>query len=412
MPAIRRSSARLAGKANAATSVESQFQVQDNGQAGANSPAKTTRRRKIVSTASDSAAGPSENANQNPQISTSIPCAYGQRIDEEVVVPAVLSFNFEEAKQHLIQVDQRFEDLFAKMAYSYNEVQLKSSPSALATSILGQQISWLAARSITHKFIRLYDASLPEKPTDEERQAITFFPTPYQVAHTDIAILRTAGLSARKAEYIQDLAARFADGRLSTQKLLEADDEQLAQMLIEVRGIGRWTVDMFAIFSLRRPDILPVGDLGVQRGVVRWFLSLHSPLHSYSLSPQKLSGAATPKAKKNDESLKADAGQPSQLEDKNEEAGASSVVPGASAGAEDLPSIPPAFTPSIKKTLDKIGGKPDPLPAGIEIGLLKGRLDGKKIKGAFLTPQEMVALTECWKPYRSLGVYYMWSLGE
>jgi len=80
----------------------------------------------------------------------------------------------------------------------------------------GQQISWLAARSIVHRFIRLYDASLPEKPTDEEyvglnqeiscliscrRRAITFFPTPSQVVNTELAVLRTAGLSARKAEY-------------------------------------------------------------------------------------------------------------------------------------------------------------------------------------------------------------------
>jgi len=155
-------------------------------------------------------------------------------------VPAVLTFNLEEARDYLIQVDHRFEDLFDRMKCKPFENLEQVHPfRALATSILGQQISWLAARSITHKFIRLYDPSLPEKPTDEERRAITSFPTPHQVANTEIAILRTAGLSARKAEYIQDLAARFADGRLSTKKLLEADDEQLAQMLIEVRGIGR-----------------------------------------------------------------------------------------------------------------------------------------------------------------------------
>jgi hypothetical protein len=91
------------------------------------------------------------------------------------------------------------------------------------------------------------------------RKAITYFPSPFQVANTQISVLRTAGLSVRKAEYgeffclagsgrvskcyfhapVQDLATRFADGRLSTQKLLEADDDELARMLIEVRGIGR-----------------------------------------------------------------------------------------------------------------------------------------------------------------------------
>jgi len=78
----------------------------------------------------------------------------------------------------------------------------------------------------------------------------------------DAATLRTAGLSARKADYVQDLSARFADGRLSTQKLLEANDDELAQMLIEVRGIGRWTVDMFAIFFSPSPRYSPRWRLG------------------------------------------------------------------------------------------------------------------------------------------------------
>ncbi|KAF9461284.1 DNA glycosylase [Collybia nuda] len=311
---------------------------------------------------------------------------------------------------------------------------------ALVTSILGQQISWLAARSINHRFVRLYDSSLPEKPTDYEalKSSTSFFPSPEQVSKTDVATLRSAGLSTRKAEYVQDLASRFADGRLSTQKLVNADDEKLAQMLIEVRGIGRWTVDMFAIFSLRRPDILPVGDLGIQRGLVRWFLSLHSPSHSYSISPQKVGGQSTtkkttkkgPKGKEetvtltlsNDDelptfenSLKQTHAPPTEVLD----------IP-LPLISFDLPvisedsggvTIPPAFTPSIKKTLDKpavdAGSQPVPLPPGIDVGLLKSRLDGKKkIKGAFLTPKEMEDLTECWKPYRSLGVYYMWSLAD
>jgi len=275
----------------------------------------------------------------------------------------------------------------------------------------------LAARSITHKFIRLYDPTLPERPTDEERKAITSFPSPTQVANTDVTILRTAGLSSRKAEYVKDLATRFADGRLSTQKLLEADDYELARMLIEVRGIGRWTVDMFAIFSLRRPDILPVGDLGVQRGMLLWFLSLHSSLHSYSISPEKVGGSATPKKEKKIKSNTKETDENGDDTNLND-AGTSSVLPGTSGSAtEDMPAIPPAFTPSIKKTLEKSplspGRKRACLPSGIDVALLKGRLDGKKkVKGAFLTPQEMAALTECWKPYRSLGVYYMWSLAE
>uniref|UniRef100_A0A8H7Y807 HhH-GPD domain-containing protein n=1 Tax=Psilocybe cubensis TaxID=181762 RepID=A0A8H7Y807_PSICU len=337
-----------------------------------------------------------------------VPKPSSEEEEEEVVfVPAVLSFDLEEAKRHLIQIDQRFEELFTKMKCKPFEHLEQVHPfRALVISILGQQISWLAARSITHRFIRLYYPSLPEKLSDEEGKKITCFPTPRQVANTDVSILRTAGLSARKAEYIRDLAVRFADGRLSTRKLLEANDDELAEMLIEVRGIGRWTVDMFAIFSLRRPDILPVGDLGVQRGVVRWFLSLHSPAHTYTLSPEKLGGTGTATKKNKGKKGKARIAA-------NEEENTASTVPGVSYEAEDLPSIPPAFTPSIKKTLNKVGGAVVPLPSGMDVEVLKARLDPKnKIKGAFVTPQEMADLTACWRPYRSIAVYYMWSLAD
>ncbi|KDR75915.1 hypothetical protein GALMADRAFT_140495 [Galerina marginata CBS 339.88] len=415
MPAIRRSSTRLAN-ANAATANADQGQNTDP---DVQVKTKTTRNHKVdptYATEVKKSSKPMIDINAQASASSAISSGIADDSEAESFVPAVLSFDFEDAKKCLIEVDQRFDDLFSKMTCKpFQQLEQVHPFRALATSILGQQISWLAARSILHRFLRLYDPSLPEKPDDEQRKAITFFPTPGQVANTDIAVLRTAGLSGRKAEYVQDLAARFADGRLSTQKLLEADDEELAKMLIEVRGIGRWTVDMFAIFSLRRPDILPVGDLGVQRGLVRWFLSLHSPVHSYSLSPEKVGGTATPKPKKKGKASGEKAEEPASLEgvrQDGEEADTSSVVPATSRGTEDMPSIPPAFTPSIKKTLNKVGGTTIPLPSGVDIPLLQGRLNGKKIKGAFLTPQEMEALTECWKPYRSLGVYYMWSLAE
>jgi DNA-3-methyladenine glycosylase II len=148
----------------------------------------------------------------------------------------------------------------------------------------GQQISWLAARAIQHKFLRLYFPELPEKP-DDKRSVHSFlllwvagrlgntdaflswdktlqykFPTAYQVATMDLATLRTAGLSGRKAEYgartcsashvfchwfigrrfsVRDLATRFADGRLSNQKLLVANDNELFELLTAVYGIGK-----------------------------------------------------------------------------------------------------------------------------------------------------------------------------
>ncbi|KAH7923735.1 DNA glycosylase [Leucogyrophana mollusca] len=355
---------------------------------------------------------------------------------EEVLVPAVLSFSFEEAKRHLISVDNRFEDIFARLKCKpYQYLEQVHPFRALVQSILGQQISWLAARSINHKFIRLYDPSLPEKPDHSiPKSPTSFFPSPQQVANTDIPTLRTAGLSQRKAEYVKDLATRFADGRLSTEKLLEADDEELANMLIEVRGIGRWTVDMFAIFSLRRPNILPVGDLGIQRGMLRWFLSLHSPSHSFTLSPEKLSGndaefgeKKTQVSSQGDEDVLPVFGKTPQGEASQDEATAAgpsdvSSVPPAPVSATpfksdstqaSIPSLPPLFTPSINKTLNDNTSSAVPLPEGLTVAVLKNRLNSKnKVKGAFLTPKEMEDLTEPWKPYRSLGVYYMWALAE
>ena len=83
----------------------------------------------------------------------------------------------------------------------------------------------------------------------------------------EIPVLRTAGLSQRKAEYIKGLAEKFASGELSAKMLIEASDEEVLEKLIAVRGLGRWSVEMFACFGLKRMDIFSTGDLGVQRGM-------------------------------------------------------------------------------------------------------------------------------------------------
>ncbi|THH27849.1 hypothetical protein EUX98_g6343 [Antrodiella citrinella] len=313
------------------------------------------------------------------------------------LVPAILSFSFENAKKHLVRADPRFEDIFERMRCKPFEHLEQFDPfSTLASSILGQQISWKAARSIKHRFIRLFNPALPEKPDDYNM--VDYFPTAREVAKMDVPTLRTAGLSERKAEYVLDLAARFADGRLTTEKLLEANDEDLYEMLIAVRGIGRWTVDMFAIFSLRRPDILPVGDLGVQRGVVRWFLARHSPDFNIDLSPDKLpqnpdSGSQTPSTP----SMAASTSSQSQSQSQDPDAvpslggytDTSSLLPvpvDTEKEEEGEPDgLPIPFTPSINKTLNmrvtKTGEPvqpPEPLPVGMTVAMLKGRLDPKK----------------------------------
>ncbi|KIK67439.1 hypothetical protein GYMLUDRAFT_37561 [Collybiopsis luxurians FD-317 M1] len=348
----------------------------------------------------------------------------------EELVPAKLSFDFEEAKKHLISADPRFQILFDRVhCKPFERLETVHPFRALTTSIIGQQISWIAARSVNHKFVRLFNPSLPEKVTDYQEQATStsFFPTPQQVANTDLGILRTAGLSARKAEYVRDLATRFADGRLSTEKLLKADDDELAEMLTEVKGIGRWTVDMFSIFTLRRPNILPVGDLGVQRGMLRWYLGLHSPTYSCSVSPDKAG-----RDSKDENGSDAETGtlpilsdrpatpekdSPTPPLDLSSIPPAPPATPNKNEAGSNVATIPPPMTPSVAQTIIKVenstGYVPLPLPEGLSASSLQSRLDGKKkIKGAILTPNEMEMLSANWQPYRSIGVYYMWALAK
>lgn len=127
---------------------------------------------------------------------------------------------------------------------------------ALASGIMGQQVSGAAARSIKNKFVALFP---PEA-------APNGFPLPAVVAATPLPTLRTAGLSQRKAEYIQGLAEKFSTGELTTQMLTSASDEEVMKLLTAVRGLGVWSVEMFMCFGLKRADVFSTGDLGVQRG--------------------------------------------------------------------------------------------------------------------------------------------------
>jgi len=153
--------------------------------------------------------------------------------------------------------------------------------------------------------------------------------------------------------------------------------------------------------------------LGVQRGLVRWFLHLHSPSHTFAISPHKVGTSTSKESKPKNPTASDELPALNGIsEEKHGEAGTSLYTE-----AERTNSVvPPTFTPSIKQTLVKPtanpGVLPVPLPSGMDVLLLKSRLKGKKIKGAFLTPKEMDDLTEHWKPYRSIGVYYMWSLAE
>lgn len=86
-----------------------------------------------------------------------------------------------------------------------------------------------------------------------------------------VDVLKHCGLSRQKAAYLKDLAEHFADGRIVTRRIVSMSDEEVIETLVRVKGIGRWTAEMFLIFTLNRPDVLPVDDLGLRVGVQRLF---------------------------------------------------------------------------------------------------------------------------------------------
>lgn len=137
------------------------------------------------------------------------------------------------------------------------------------------QVSGAAAKSIKNKFIRLFPLptpsdGVPSDPSEPQPIPKGFFPKPAVVATRSIEELRTAGLSQRKAEYIKGLAEKFASGELTAEMLVSASDDEVLEKLVAVRGLGRWSVEMFACFALKRMDVFSTGDLGVQRGMAAY----------------------------------------------------------------------------------------------------------------------------------------------
>lgn len=136
---------------------------------------------------------------------------------------------------------------------------------ALARAIIYQQISGAAALSVYRKFVALFGIELPAK-VDWEKPVARKFPSPEQVLAKSDAELRSAGLSSQKVAYMKDLAFKFSDGTIERKRLARMKSDEVVAHLTQVKGIGVWTVHMFLIFTLNRPDILPVGDLGIRKG--------------------------------------------------------------------------------------------------------------------------------------------------
>jgi DNA-3-methyladenine glycosylase II len=177
--------------------------------------------------------------------------------DRERVEKAMKPPYWDDAASELARRDR----VLRRLVRRYPGIHLKrrSDPfTTLARAIVGQQISVKAADSIWRRFV--------EASGTAPRRA---FPrlAPATVATLPPPVLRACGLSQRKAEYLSDLARHFASGRLDPRGWRKLDDEALIAALIDVKGIGRWTAEMFLIFHELRPDVLPVADLGLQKAM-------------------------------------------------------------------------------------------------------------------------------------------------
>ena len=160
-----------------------------------------------------------------------------------------------EACRHLMKRDR----VMKKLIPQFPDAMLQSKGDAfttLARSVIGQQISVKSAQAVWNRFVKL----LPEL-------------TPAGVLALTPEDMRAAGLSARKIDYLNDLARHFESGELHVDGWHDMDDEAIIQELVAIRGIGRWTAEMFLIFYLLRPNVLPLDDVGLIRGISESYFS-------------------------------------------------------------------------------------------------------------------------------------------
>jgi DNA-3-methyladenine glycosylase II len=162
---------------------------------------------------------------------------------------------WDEACTHLVKKDRVMKRLIPQFGQAC--LQRRSDPFiTLARSIVGQQISVKAAQTIWDKFTKLSKKLSPSA-----------------VLKLKVDDMRAAGLSARKIEYLVDLALHFDSGALNVKSWDAMDDEAIIAELVAIRGIGRWTAEMFLIFHMMRPNVLPMDDVGLQNGISQNYFS-------------------------------------------------------------------------------------------------------------------------------------------
>lgn len=172
-----------------------------------------------------------------------------------------------EAMKYLKKSDPVLAKLFGKVQPSVLRPS-KNYFESLVDAIISQQLSGKAADTIIKRFKALFSDGK--------------FPTPAEVLAKSDAELRTVGVSGSKASYIKNIAAAFEDGSLDFKNINKKTDEEITEMLVRIKGIGKWTAEMFLIFSLGRPDVFSFGDLGLRNGVKKVYGLRKDP------SPEKL----------------------------------------------------------------------------------------------------------------------------
>jgi DNA-3-methyladenine glycosylase II len=177
-------------------------------------------------------------------------------VDGQPVVPAY----WDEACRHLVKRDR----VMKKLIPTFGDARLQSNGDAfttLARSIVGQQVSTKSAQGTWRKLVAAVDS----------RDADLL--QPVAVLALAPEALRAVGLSARKVEYLRDLAQHFQDGAVHVAQWNGMDDEAIIEELVAIRGIGRWTAEMFLIFHLLRPNVLPLDDPNLIRGISENYFS-------------------------------------------------------------------------------------------------------------------------------------------
>lgn len=162
-----------------------------------------------------------------------------------------LPYDAETARKHLLKSDPVMRGIVK--ACGPFEMEARGKPyEALLRAILYQQLAGPAAAAIERRFLAMFGGRIP---------------APDQLAPMTDEQLRAAGISRQKASYMRSIGEHFASGELSDRKLLRAGDDDVIEMVTRIRGVGRWTADMLLMFCIGRPDVLPVGDLGIQNSM-------------------------------------------------------------------------------------------------------------------------------------------------